>query len=182
MTQKPSPLPYRELVQGTDYWIKDNILPDPDTAAKRCFTKPAWILGSPWRNEPWPGLRAPDALTLDELAIVEQWVVSQIPVSTLRPQDSPVDGVSGHNHAQLVGGADATARPHVDSSSLCDYAAVLYLPPFPPTKHSGTSFFRHKLPDGTLGGNYCPKPYAIVEVTESVRREGLGANSVRRKV
>ena len=47
----------------------------------------------------------------------------------------------------------------MDSSKLCNYAAVLYLHPYPPTKHSGTSFYRLRLPDGTLGGNICPPPY-----------------------
>ena len=56
-------------------------------------------------------------------------------------------------------GAGAVARPLVDSSKLCDYAGVLYLHPYPPTKHSGTSFFRLKLPDGALGGNICPHHY-----------------------
>ncbi len=159
MTLRADTLPYRKPELGKDYWIGENVLPDPDTVARRCFSQTAWVLGSPWRNEPWPGMRAPEALRADEVKIVEDWVLSQIKVPSLRPQGAPPDGVSGHNHAQLVGGGDAVARPHVDSSRLCDYAAVLYLHPCPPTKHSGTSFYRLRLPDGTLGGNICPPPY-----------------------
>lgn len=159
MSLRPDTLPYRKPELGKDYWIQDNILPDPDSVARRCFTRQVWILGSPWRNEPWPGMRTPDALLPQELAKIEDWVLAQIKALSLRPQGALPDTVSGHNHAQLVGGGDAVARPHVDSSKLCDYAAVLYLHPFPPTKHSGTSFYRLRLPDGTLGGNTCPPQY-----------------------
>jgi hypothetical protein len=163
-------LPYRKLELGKDYWIKDTVLPDAFETAERCFNKPAWILGSPWRPEPWPGMRAPGALLPDELNHVEQWVREQIGVKALRPQDNPLDGVSGHNYVQLVGGADAVARPHVDSSKLCDYAGVLFLHPYPPTKHSGTSFFRLKFPDGTLGGNICPRQYESLSSVPGLER------------
>lgn len=156
---RPTSLPYRRPELGKDYWIQDNILPDPFAVAERCFNKSTWLMGSPWRPEPWPGMRAPQALTPAELAIVEQCVRSHTGVTTLRPQADPAQGESGHNYVQLVGGGEGVARPHVDSSRLCDYAAVLYLHPYPPTKHSGTSFYRLRLPDGSLGGNSCPPPY-----------------------
>jgi hypothetical protein len=152
-------LPYRRPESGKDYWVRDGILPNAFDVAERCFNKPSWTLGAPWRLEPWPGMRAPGALLPDELRIVEDWVKAQIGVKAVRSQQDPPDGVSGHNYVQLVGGADAVARPHVDSSKLCDYAGVLYLHPYPPTKHSGTSFFRLKFPDGRLGGNICPPCY-----------------------
>ena len=144
---------------GKDYWIKDNILPNAVEIAERCFNKSAWVMGWPWRAEAWPGMRAPDALLPNELTVVEEWVKSQIGVKALHQQGEPPAGVSGHNHAQIVGGGNAVARPHVDSSKLCNYAGVLFLHPYPPTKHSGTSFYRLRLPDGTLGGNICPPPY-----------------------
>jgi len=137
MPLRPDTLPYRKPEVSKHYWIKDNILPNPFEVAERCFNKPSWTLGSPLRREAWPGIRAPEAL---------------------RSQQDPVGGVSGHNYVQIVAG-DAVARPHVDSSRLCDYAGVLYMHPYPPTKHAGTSFFRLKLPDGTLGGNICPPSY-----------------------
>ncbi len=173
MTLRPNTLPYRKPELGTDYWIKDNILPDPDTVARRCFCNHVWTLGSPWREEPWPGMRAPDALRTEDLAIVEDWVRAQIKVPTLRPQGAPPDGVSAHNHAHLVSGGDAAARPHVDSSKLCNYAGVLYLHPCPPTKHSGTSFFRMRLPDGTLGGNMCPPPYESLSQIPGLQQSDL---------
>ena len=158
MPLRPDTLPYRKPEVSKHYWIKDNILPNPFEVAERCFNKPSWTLGSPLRHEAWPGIRAPEALLPQELAAVENWVAAQIGVKALRSQQDPVGGVSGHNYVQIVGG-DAVARPHVDSSKLCDYAGVLYLHPYPPTKHAGTSFFRLKLPDGTLGGNICPPSY-----------------------
>ncbi len=169
----PNILPYRKPELGTHYWIQDGILPDPDTVAKRCFSKDVWVLGSPWRQEPWPGMRSPDALSPEELDVVERCVLSQIKVASLRPQGAPPDGVSAHNQAQLVGGGDAVARPHVDSSKLCDYAAVLYLHPCPPTKHSGTSFYRLRLPDGTLGGNTCPPPYESLSQIPGLQQSDL---------
>ena len=159
MPLRPDILPYRKPELGKDYWIKDGILPNALGVAERCFNKASWTLGSPWKPEPWPGMRASEALLPDELMVIEDWVRAQIGVKALRSQQDPKGGVSGHNYVQLVGGADAVARPHVDSSKLCDYAGVLYLHPYPPTKHAGTSFFRIKYPDGTRGGNLCPAHY-----------------------
>ena len=158
MRLRPDSLPYRKLELGKHYWITDNILPNPLDVTERCFNKSSWTLGSPLRHEAWPGVRASEALLPHELAALEDAVKTQIGVKALRSQQDPVGAISGHNHVQIVAG-DAVARPHVDSSKLCDYAGVLYLHPYPPTKHAGTSFFRLKLPDGSLGGNVCPPPY-----------------------
>lgn len=152
-------LPYRKPELGKDYWVQDNILSDPLSVTERCFNKSTWIMGAPWRPEPWPGMRAPDALLPSELSVVEQCVIRHTGVRGLRAQADPSGASSGHNFVQLVGGGEAVARPHVDSSKLCDYAAVLYLHPCPPTKHAGTSFYRLRLPDGTLDGNTCPTQY-----------------------
>ncbi len=159
MAPAPGILPYRKPELGKDYWIHDHLLHDPLAVAERCLKKASWIQGAPWRPEPWPGLRAPNALLPHELALVEQTVLRATGVRGLRPQADPENGTSSHNFVQLVGGGEAVARPHVDSSRLCDYAAVLYLHPYPPTKHAGTSFYRLRLPDGSLGGNTCPPPY-----------------------
>ena len=152
MALHPDILPYRKPELGKHYWVTDNILPDPLAVVDRCLNKTAWVMGSPWRNEAWPGMRSQEALLPEELMIVEDWVKRQIGVQALRAQSDPPTGVSGHNYVQLVGGGDGVSRPHVDSSTLCNYAGVLYLHPYPPTKHSGTSFFRLKLPEGRLGG------------------------------
>jgi hypothetical protein len=165
MTLASGILPYRKPELGKDYWVKDNVLPNALEVAERCFNKSSWTLGAPLRHEAWPGMRAPGALLPHELASIEAWVTVQIGVRALRSQQDPVEGVSGHNHVQIVAGGDAVARPHVDSSQICDYAGVLYLHPYPPTKHAGTSFFRLKLPDGRLGGNICPPPYhSLIQV------------------
>lgn len=152
-------LAYRKPEPGKDCWIKDNILPDPYAVVERCYNKPFWMLGSPWRNEPWPGIRAPEALLPSELDIIKDWVKTQIGVAEIRPQSDTPTRYSSHNYVQIVGGNEGVARPHVDSTSECDYASVLYLHPCPPTKHAGTSIYRLRLPDGTLGGNICPPEY-----------------------
>jgi hypothetical protein len=152
-------LPFRELVQGRDYVIQDHALPNALEIAQRCIAKTTWTLGSPWRPEPWPGMRAPDALTPEELLTVESYVTVQLGVPNLLPQSDSTTGLSGHNHIQICGGAEGVARPHVDSARICDYAAVLYLHPNPPTRHCGTSFYRLHLPEESPDGNFCPKEY-----------------------
>lgn len=152
-------LHYRELQLGKDYCIEDNVLPNALEVAQRCISKSIWTLGSPWRSEPWPGMRAPDALTEQELRIVERRVMRGLGINQLRPQTSTERGISGHNHVQIVGGGEGVARPHVDSAKICDYAAVLYLHPHAPTTHCGTSFYRLHLPGHEPDGNICPSAY-----------------------
>lgn len=151
---------YRDLALGKDYWIEDHILDNPVEVAQRCISKSTWILGSPWRPEPWPGMRAPDALTPAELERVEACLHERLHVQVGRRQpDEHDDSQLGHNHIQIVGGDEGVARPHVDSARMCDYAGVLYLHPYPPTPHAGTSFYRFKGENDHLGGNVCPPQY-----------------------
>src|SRR5438552_7137456 len=110
MPLRAATLPYRKPELGKHYWIKDNILPDAFPVVERCLNKTEWTMGAPWRPEPWPGMRAPDALLPEELAVVEDWVKSQIGVKALRPQGAPVNGVSGHNYVQIVGGGEARSE------------------------------------------------------------------------
>ena len=158
---------YEKPELGRHFWVKDNALEKPQDVTRRCLTKDAWILGAPYRDESWPGMRSPDALTRDELAQLEAWVTGQLGIAGLLPPDRSLS----HNHAQLVGGGDSMPRPHVDSRALCDLAAVLFLHPYPATKHSGTSFFRLRAPDGSLDGNICPPPHNGLE-------EALGTKKV----
>ena len=164
-------LPYRELTVGQDYWIEDHVLPNPIEIAQRCITKSTWTLGSPWRPEPWPGMRAPDALTPEELTAIETCVTTRLGLKGLQPQSSTEIGASGHNHIQIVGGAEGVARPHVDSAKVCDYAAVLYLHPSPPTTHCGTSFYRLHLPGHEPGGNVCPREYESLSHVPGIPQE-----------
>src|SRR2546429_3101404 len=83
MALKLATLPYRKPELGKHYWIKDNILPDAFPVVERCLNKTEWTMGAPWRSEPWPGMRAPDALLPEELAVVEDWVKSHIGVKAL---------------------------------------------------------------------------------------------------
>lgn len=151
-------LPYRRPEIGQDYWILEGALPNPQEVTERCWARPFWTLGAPFRNEYWPGMRAPEALLPHELIALEAKVAQAVGASGLWKDVSPV-GQLCHNFVQLVGGGDADAKPHVDSLALCDFAAVLYLHPYPPTRHAGTSFYRFKLPDGRLGGNRVAPPH-----------------------
>lgn len=164
-------LPFRELKLGEDYWVEDNVLPNAIEVAQRCISKSTWTLGSPWRPEPWPGMRAPHALTPEEMGRVEDCVKQGLGIKSLRPQDNLEMGISGTNHIQIVGGAEGVARPHVDSAKICDYAAVLYLHPNPPTVHCGTSFYRLHLPNAEPGGNICPREYETLRHVPELPQE-----------
>lgn len=100
-------LPYRDLILGTDYWIQDNVLLNALEIAQRCMGFSTWTLGSPWRPEPWPGMRAPGALTPDEVHTVESCVQQYLNVPNLTPQTDSEAGLSGHNHIQICGGSEA---------------------------------------------------------------------------
>jgi hypothetical protein len=179
MNQKSSELnvlPYRKPQLGRDYWIKDNMLPNPLAVVERCIAKPKelWSFGQPWRNETWPGMRSPDALLPDELSLIEEWVKKQIGAMTLWQEASPDFGSLSHNFVQLVGKTDSGPRPHTDSRKLCKYAGVIYLTPNPPSG-GGTSFYRLRLPNGALGGNTCPPPYANLREAMGITRLPLEA-------
>lgn len=164
-------LPYRDLVQGQDYWVQDQALPNALEVAQRCITQSTWTLGAPWRPEPWPGMRSPNALTPQEVGIIETHVKTHLGISNLIPQSDNEAGVSGHNHIQIVGGGEGVARPHVDSARICDFAAVLYLHPNPPTSHCGTSFYRLHIPGEPPDGNYCPKEYESLRDVPQLPKE-----------
>ncbi|MET3133415.1 hypothetical protein AAKU55_003705 [Oxalobacteraceae bacterium GrIS 1.11] len=163
-------LTYRKPQLGRDYWVQDDFLPNPDQVAQRCFGKTEWELGAPHRQEPWPGMRSAGALLPDELAQVEAWVRKVTGAKRLWQEATPEGSTLNHNYVQLVGGAESGPRPHTDSLKLCRYAAVIYLSPEPiPT--AGTSFYRLRYPDGTLGGNFCSPPHANL-------REALGVTGL----
>jgi hypothetical protein len=152
-------LTYRKPQLGRDYWINDNILPDPLAVSQRCYARTEWELGAPRRPEPWPGMRAAGALLPDELALVEAWVKQVTGANKLWLEATPEGATLNHNYAQLVGIAESGPRPHTDSRKLCRYAAVIYLTP-DPDPDGGTSFYRLRYPNGTLGGNICSPPHA----------------------
>src|SRR2546422_10468700 len=102
-TLRADTLPYRKPELGKHYWIKDNILPDPFPVVERCFNKTEWTMGSPWRPEPCPGMRAPDALLPEEVAVVEDWGKPQIGAEAVRPQGAPGNGVCGRSPRHVEG-------------------------------------------------------------------------------
>ncbi|SHN27393.1 hypothetical protein SAMN05192549_106404 [Duganella sacchari] len=163
-------LTYRKPQLGRDYWVLDGVLPNAAEVAQRCFAREAWELGAPHRAEPWPGMRSQGALLPDELAQVEAWVRKVTGAKKLWQQATPQGSTLNHNYVQLVGGIESGPRPHTDSLKLCRYAAVIYLSP-EPMAAAGTSFYRLRYPDGTLGGNYCSPPHANL-------REALGVTSL----
>ena len=163
-------LTYRKPQLGRDYWINDDILPDPLAVSQRCYANAEWELGAPHRPEPWPGRRAAGALLPDELALVETWVKQVTGAKKLWLEATPEGATLNHNYAQLVGIAESGPRPHTDSRKLCRYAAVIYLTP-DPEPDGGTSFYRLRYPNGTLGGNICSPPHANL-------REALGVKGL----
>ena len=170
MPAKRPTLTYRKPQQGRDYWVLDNILPNAQEVSQRCFAKTDWEMGAPHRPEPWPGMRSAGALLPEELAQVEAWVKKVTGSKKLWQEATPEGSTLNHNYVQLVGGIESGPRPHTDSLKLCRYAAVIYLSP-DPLPEAGTSFYRLRYPDGTLGGNYCSPPHANL-------REALGLTSL----
>ncbi|MET8721903.1 DUF6445 family protein [Streptomyces misionensis] len=151
-------LPYRKPTRGRDYWVLDDVLPDPDAVRARCLAKDDWAKGHPYTSESWPGLRAMPGLEPGELAVVEKLVRKATGAGRLWVQRAPGGGTLNHNCVQVVGAGESEPRPHTDSRALCRYAAVLYLNPGVP-KDCGTSFYRQHLPGGRLGGNVVQAPH-----------------------
>lgn len=148
-------LPYRTLVEGKDYWIIDDALPDATAVRSRCLQRDDWIEGYPYKPESWPGLRMLPGLEPDELAHVETLVRNATGARRLWMATPPAGATPNHNCVQVVGIGESQARPHTDARTLCKYAAVLYLNPGVPA-HCGTSFYRQRLPGGARGGNFAP--------------------------
>ncbi|MFB7982288.1 DUF6445 family protein [Streptomyces vinaceus] len=151
-------LPYRKPTRGRDYWVLDDVLPDPDAVRERCLAKDDWTEGYPHKPESWPGLRAVPGLEPDELALVERLVRKVTGAQKIWAERPAGGGTFNHNCVQVVGEGESESRPHTDSRSLCRYAAVLYLNPKVP-KDCGTSFYRQSLPGGALGGNQVIAPH-----------------------
>ncbi|MFI0998563.1 DUF6445 family protein [Streptomyces galbus] len=151
-------LPYRKPTPGRDYWVLDDVLPDPTAVRERCLAQDDWVRGYPYTSESWPGLRSMPGLDDLELARVERAVRKATGASRLWVQQAPGGGTLNHNCVQVVGAGESTPRPHTDSRALCRYAAVLYLNPGAP-KDCGTSFYRQSLPGGRLGGNVVQAPH-----------------------
>jgi len=162
-------IPYRKPQQGRDYWIKDRALPNAADIAERCLASTNWVMGHPYANQPWPGKRTRDALLPDELSLVESWVRRQTGVSRLWSDGADDARFVDHNSAQMVGATESRSMPHTDAKD-CRFAGVLYLSPGAP-ETGGTSFYRLRNPDGSLGGNQCPPQYASL-------RDALGVPSL----
>jgi len=143
---------------GRDVWVADDFLPNALEIRQRCLERQDWTLGYPYRDEGWPGMRAQRALLPDELERVESWARQMTGMKRLWQDPPKPGGLVNHNCVQVVGGDEAEARPHTDSRSNCRFAAVLYLTPRLPLD-CGTSFFRQRLPNGSLGGNHVPPPH-----------------------
>lgn len=151
-------LPYRKPTRGRDYWVLDDVLPDPTAVRERCLARDDWTEGYPHKPESWPGLRTMPALEPGELARVERLVRKATGAPKIWAERPAGSGTVNHNCVQIVGEGECEPRPHTDSRALCRYAAVLYLNPLVP-KDFGTSFYRQRLPGGALGGNQVAAPH-----------------------
>ena len=167
-------LPYRKPTEGRDYWLFDDVLPDPAAVRARCLAREDWSEGYPYRPEAWPGMRATPALLDDELAAIEARVRDATGSRRLWVQATADGGHLNHNCVQVVGVDESGPRPHTDSRALCRYAAVLYLNPGAPG-HCGTSFYRQQLPDGRLGGNAVMPPHANLVEALGTRFVAVGS-------
>lgn len=152
-------LVYREPVLGRDYWVLDDALQRPLEVRERMLARSDWVQGAPYRPESWPGMRAQPGLNDDELQPLERWMLKQTGRKKIFKPAVTSDAQLNHNCVQVVSAREGQVRPHIDSRALCTHAAVLYLSPDAPA-HAGTSFFRTRLPDGSLGGNTIPSRYA----------------------
>jgi hypothetical protein len=152
-------LVYREPQLGRDYWVLDDALPDPMAVRERALARQDWTLGAPHRPESWPGMRLQPGLLPDELAPLERWMLKATGCKKVYTSPQQAADKLNHNCVQLVAVGEGHVKPHTDSRTLCTYAAVLYLSPDIPA-HAGTSFFRVRLPDGSLGGNCVPSRFA----------------------
>ncbi len=162
-------IPYRKPQLGRDYWLKERALPNAGDVAERCLASDDWVLGHPYAAQPWPGKRSRNALNPDELSRIENWVRAQTGVSQLWHDDAAGARFVDHNSAQLVGESESRSMPHTDAKD-CRFAGVLYLTAGAP-ETAGTSFYRLRHPDGSLGGNQCPPQHASL-------REALGVPSL----
>lgn len=152
------PLPYRKPTLDRDYWVLDDVLPDPLAIRERCLARTDWEYGFPTTGEAWPGMRAMPALTETELAIVEAKVRDATGAKKLWVESTEAGQKLNHNCVQVVGMVEGAVKPHTDSLDLCRYAGVLYLNPQVP-ESCGTSFFRQRLGNGQLGGNVVQPPH-----------------------
>jgi hypothetical protein len=152
-------LTYEKPELGVNYWVVDDFFDHSKAVeiSNRCFNKSKWILGKPYTQELWPGMRTKKALKNIELSKVESWVKEQLNKQTLWVEESQKVVVNS-NWAILVGSDEGEARPHVDNRQLCEYGAVLYLSQNP-KPDSGTSFYRLKYKNGAAGGNLVKAPY-----------------------
>ncbi|WP_407916833.1 DUF6445 family protein [Kitasatospora sp. NE20-6] len=151
-------LPYRKPTRGRDFWVIDDVLPDPAAVRARVLARADWSQGYPHRPETWPGLRTMPGLEPDELAHVEGLVREATGARRIWAETSAGGATVNHNCIQVVGADECEPRPHTDSRAVCRYAAVLYLSPDAP-KDCGTSFYRQRMPGGALGGNIVTAPH-----------------------
>lgn len=158
MPTRMRPLPYRKPQHGRDYWVVDDVLPNPGEVRERCLALTDWELGYPHTGEVWPGMRAMPALLDRELAALDARVCALTGATRVWVEQSETGTRLNHNCVQVVGSVEGSVKPHTDSSHLCRYAAVLYLNPDVPD-HCGTSFFRQRMPGGQLGGNIVLPPH-----------------------
>jgi hypothetical protein len=146
------PLPCRKPMQGREYCVVDDALPNAHEVRARCPARTDWELDYPDTGEAWPGNVRHARLLDDELAAREDAVCQLNGAKKVWVEQAGADARLNHNRAPVVASVEAAVNPHADSSNLCRDAAVLYLNPAVP-ESCGTSSCRQRMPGRQLGGN-----------------------------
>jgi len=97
------PLPYRKPVEGRDYWVVDDVLPNADEVHARCLAKTDWEMGYPYTGEVWPGMRATPALLDEELAALDAQVCRLTGAKKVWVEQTGTGIRLNHNCVQVVG-------------------------------------------------------------------------------
>ena len=158
-------IPYRKPQLGRDYWIKERVLPNARRSPSAVCRARTGCSAIPMPAQAWPGKRSRNALSPEELAPIEQWVLKQTGVSRLYQEASPGTVSSITTPRSWSARCESRSMPHTDSKD-CRFAGVLYLNEGAP-KTGRYLVLSPEAPDGSLGGNQCPPQHASL-------REALG--------
>ncbi len=132
-------LPYRKPTRGRDYWVLDDVLPDPDVVRERCLARSDWTEGYPHKPESWPGLRTMPALEPGELTPVEKLVRRATGAPKIWAEHPAGGGTVNHNCVQVVG--EGVRIPHRANRLLLYSANLIHTA----TRYWGTTLLEKRM-------------------------------------